>query len=997
MIDYKVNRIYTGGQRGAALLFALGALALFMLLSLAFVAESLMDRKIAANRAAKPMAAVLCESAINHVRALLMHYQVDPDTLKDIDSLDEFRSIGNEAAGDPLGKTQVDLDEFLAGTGRDWSNVVLAPVADTYWKYIKADEPAEVDDAGNVTNNSIITGRYAFSVLGDYSGRYPEIAADTNEPVNWGTHEEYMLLGAPGEIFSAEVRNALADDDEYEDMVNKHMSPIPPAFVDGFVPSAWDSVYDASNKPDMIDIWQRFNLARNDWDTLTVDDLLTADVNAHVNRVYGNTWDSDFEDDAAQLLNNKTKSIVALSHIADDPATFADLATRRRQIAANLIDYSDSDDEPTSDIAPADWSKSNVPEYTGNERTLYIDRMGVALNPDISITSSGNNIGIQCTIEKSIMAGLVDMYDVGTDSDAQYEARIDFGDSTEPMVHITLNDGVPLTVYYTCTYQYYQIFMGWRDAVLGTPDVPEEYVASGLGTALLNVDWGADLPASVTIPFQVGDGDYRAAAVAAKEEYAPTVALGDLLNAVVPLRILEKGHLITRNVNIQVVGVKMAFDVDIDVPVDAVTLKRNGENVDFADTGIRFQGNGTIVFDPTQPGNSYRQSLPFVQAVYGFDARQNLNPGDWWMDTAYFAPAKDGNFPHTYVGDSFGFDTDGIFQNAGNGFANGIGTPVGGSTGTVYPFATIHADRNPQNLSASRDYSRDLEDGDNPADLSTAYIANEPMKHFYELGHIHRGAKWETLNISKVPSFNDETRVDDSRFTVASADGLSYEEGDGWLLDCVTIRPMDDDDLRPDEDEEYFTSVKFFDLNAVSDDTADYAVSSPGDRYFRRIFVHTTAMDDDYEEVASTGDISDSDRDDIAGWLNWVDKPHYMNRSEVLAAFDGNNGLIRELLPNLTEKAVEDKVAADIAMRTVADIDAVPEVMRVLIVAQSIRDLGGDDGSAITINGVSALRGRFDDGADEISGEQRAIVTLVRDAFSGKYIVSKVEYLEEYY
>ena len=108
------------------------------------------------------------------------------------------------------------------------------------------------------------------------------------------------------------------------------MSPIPPAFVDGFVPSAWDSVYDASNKPDMIDIWQRFNLARNDWDTLTVDDLLTADVNAHVNRVYGNTWDSDFEDDAAQLLNNKTKSIVALSHVADDPATFADLAARRR-------------------------------------------------------------------------------------------------------------------------------------------------------------------------------------------------------------------------------------------------------------------------------------------------------------------------------------------------------------------------------------------------------------------------------------------------------------------------------------------------------------------------------------------------------------------------------------------------------------------------------------------------------------------------------------------
>jgi hypothetical protein len=423
-----------------------------------------------------------------------------------------------------------------------------------------------------------------------------------------------MLLGAPGEIFSAEVRNALADDDEYEDMVNKHMSPIPPAFVDGFIPSAWDSGYGASNKPDMIDIWQRFNLARNDWDTLTVDDLLTADVNAHVNKVYGNTWDSDFEDDAAQLLNNKTKSIVALSHVADNPATFADLEARRRQIAANLIDYSDSDDEPTSDILPADWAKDNVPEYTGNERTLYIDRMGVALNPDISITSSGNNIGIQCTIEKSIMAGLVDMYGIGADDDAEYEAVVEFGDSTKPMVNITLNG--PLTVYYTCTYQYYQIFMGWRDAVFGTPDDPEEY-EDLLGTALLNVDWEADLPASVTIPFQVGDGDYRAAAVAAKEEYAPTVPL-DLLYLDVTSRIIREKRHVPMNVNIQVVGVKMAFDVDIDVPVDAVTLKRNGENVDFAYTGIRFQGDGTIVFDPTQPENSYRQSLPFIQAAYGF-------------------------------------------------------------------------------------------------------------------------------------------------------------------------------------------------------------------------------------------------------------------------------------------------------------------------------------------------------------------------------------------
>ena len=997
-MNNKSYKISAGGQQGAALLFALGALALFMLLSLAFVAESLMDRKIAANRAAKPMAAVLCDSAINHVRALLIHYQVDPDTLKDIDSLENFRSIGNEAAGDPLARTQVDLDEFLGGTGRDWSNVFLAPVADTYWKYIKTSEPAEVDDAGNITNNDIIVGRYAFSVLNDYSGRYPEVSADTNDPVNWGTHEEYLLLGAPGTVFSAEVRDSLADYEEYKDVVYKHLSPVPPAFLDGFVPSPWDSTYDSSIKPDMIDIWQRFNLARNDWDTLTVDDLLTVDQSAHVNRVYGNTWDADFEDDAAQLLNNKTKSIVALSHVADDPATFADLEARRRQIAANLIDYSDSDNEPTSDIAPADWSKSNVPEYTGNERTLSLDRLGVAFNPDIVITPSGNtDISIKCNIEKGIMAGLADMYDIGTDDDAVYEAVVEFG-STDPMVHVSLSDSVPVTVYYVHTYEYMAGFFSWYSASIGTAETPEKYTPSDFGLALLNVDWGNSCPASVTIPFAVNGNDYRTAMVAGKEEYSPTVSLGSMLEAVIFARRMENGHFIVRNEMTEIVGIKIGFDVDMKAVVDSVTLKRNGENVDFANLdGKVFEASGTIVFNPEDSGSSYHQSMPYVGAVYGYDARQNLNPGDWWQDDVYCDYRKDGDFPHDETGHSFGFDSNKIFQNAGNGFSAGLGTPSGDAIDTVYSFSEIDPGRNPLNVKgASRDYSRDLANGNNPAALATSHIANAPMKHFYELGYIHRGARWETLNISRVPEFADETAVDDSRFSVASANGLSYEEGDGWLLDCVTIRPMDGD-LEPENDEGYFTSEKFFDLNAASDDTDVYAVTSPGDRYFRRIFVDTDEMDDDYEVVKSKDHIADSDYDRIAGWLNWMNKPHFLNRSEILASFDGNNGLVRAMGLNLDEKIMEDKVAADIAMRTVADIDATPEVMRVLIVAQSIRDVGGDDGSAMTIDGVEALRGRFDDGADEISGEQRAILTLVKDAFSGKYIVSKVEYLEEYY
>ena len=66
-----------------------------------------------------------------------------------------------------------------------------------------------------------------------------------------------------------------------------------------------------------------------------------------------------------------------LRKIAKNKGTFTKIEDRRRQIAANLNDYCDEDSIPTSDKAAADWSNTNSPTYTGNEKTPYINEFAL--------------------------------------------------------------------------------------------------------------------------------------------------------------------------------------------------------------------------------------------------------------------------------------------------------------------------------------------------------------------------------------------------------------------------------------------------------------------------------------------------------------------------------------------------------------------------------------------------------------------------------------------
>ena len=87
---------------------------------------------------------------------------------------------------------------------------------------------------------------------------------------------------------------------------------------------------------------------------------------------------------------------------------------------------------------------------------------------------------------------------------------------------------------------------------------------------------------------------------------------------------------------------------------------------------------------------------------------------------------------------------------------------------------------------------RDNENGtDDEKRLSTAFIRNAPMMSPWEIGLIHRGVKWQTLNIKKAcdPGNNSNaiTLAGHAPTENWTSDGTSYTGGDGAILDQIKM------------------------------------------------------------------------------------------------------------------------------------------------------------------------------------------------------------------
>ncbi|HBM15162.1 MAG TPA: hypothetical protein DD381_02270 [Lentisphaeria bacterium] len=129
----------------------------------------------------------------------------------------------------------------------------------------------------------------------------------------------------------------------------------------------------------MSELYSRFNLGNANWDSLTISDI-----------------------DIPWLQNWKNQG------------GFPSASDAKNQIIANLIDYCDSDDNPTTD-----YSGSNIPTYFGLEKVPYVNEVRIPLSINLEKNGSGNKTWRYHTIsimDPGVEIELVNMYGSVPDS-----------------------------------------------------------------------------------------------------------------------------------------------------------------------------------------------------------------------------------------------------------------------------------------------------------------------------------------------------------------------------------------------------------------------------------------------------------------------------------------------------------------------------------------------------------------------------------------------------
>jgi len=240
----------------------------------------------------------------------------------------------------------------------------------------------------------------------------------------------------------------------------------------------------------------------------------------------------------------------------------------------------------------------------------------------------------------------------------------------------------------------------------------------------------------------------------------------------------------------------------------------------------------------------------------------------------------------------------------------------------------------------------DTETATNPVNISTAYIRNGPPKSLWELGAIHRGEPWKTLNIDK---YND-----------GSNDEI-YGNGDAAILGQVKLEPQTQ------------TRGKF---NA----------NSPQKPAWEAVLAGIT-VGGEYDAPGGGDPISNFNIIDTDGGGPIFDKngtnsgTPFSNRGGIAQAGSLADGTAGSSIDQNTDRTQEEIIGKIANLLTVRQ-----NYFTVIVVGQAIKDVGGIS---------TASYGTFDPDHDQILAEQKIKAVVYRDAFSNELKVERYEFLED--
>ena len=447
--DKKANR----EQSGIALIMALGILSMLIVLALAFASTAITSGKMANYNANTTKARLLAEGAIERVVALANMYNAD-------------------VAASVTPPTGVSIDVSYGESNDNDFIKDLTNDPDVKWTYVTAKENY-YDNAGDPQERDVIIGRYAYIVTGNPTFIDPAAcveqgigARDENGLVEdrLGIYLNEINLGNLGTPMAGSVLTNMSSKQsasgQLPDSTVGTTAPLPGNARWGDLDTMCTLVGIplTGSDYDKCSNWFKFTTAKDEESFYTTDPEIRykrfnlrrfTDGTGGTTGLYDSGTDTNWWDDpdndgvlgsagtdgpdhvnvllsGAPIVNitdsGDTLCVPYLSTLFSNgkannvnKGTFAYQATLAKQIAANLIDYCDTDDVPTSDKEVSTWNYKKTPAYTGNEKTPYINELSTQLDAQCVIVGPDINGNYSYSFTSDVAVGLevIDMYNAG--------------------------------------------------------------------------------------------------------------------------------------------------------------------------------------------------------------------------------------------------------------------------------------------------------------------------------------------------------------------------------------------------------------------------------------------------------------------------------------------------------------------------------------------------------------------------------------------------------
>ncbi len=789
-------------ERGVALIFTLAMLGLLMMMLLAFVGSMSVKKTVSSNAANKTQLNLLVDSAAARAALQMRDLERQGEPLDYAVSNPVSSGSDNESGGAISNDT---LEFTLEGNGNNIDLYKISGmVKDQHGVGVTPEWINITDDP--ITGKKTPVARYAYAVI---PNAYPilNLRALGNEVRIGGALNEFKLSAVDSKFpnFTIDTSSGgessyLTDKESYkilylgDDLENYHSNLLTAYTTIG--DNLVEDVYyykDFSSLPNSgTAILRRYDLGvelKSPSGSLFDSDSVASNERVPL-LLFGNTSSSDDGDmndfttgydtavhykengvDVGEYpQNNKAAEYLPFFRKFDngsEKGTFDDKYQLRNQIAANLIDYMLKEETSvTSDISPekesitwngilgsvseqGSWRldigdttmDKKWPSYTGNKRTLYLNEAGVVVWFKLE-TRADNRL--YYTVHVIPMVELIDIYGLGiTDAESaesvnidemledycmgvsgKVEFRITAGNSSTDLISLDLPD------IYTKPSEYVNI----SDKERGMYFIPK---------------WSSS--EVNTIDNLIGDeheGDF---------EFIPgaspsiNIEISDVKVEITAAKLLKKDN-----------------DGDF-IPVDFAKIEADGDN--------SIEAN-EIYSDSINVINGAHDVTLYASA-YTNDPRQNLNKDDWDNKRARFISGTPIGSGYTDI-DSFKEDED---EEDSNNSATSFGKV------NPHDYEDIDSEKK-DSESGIKEAVGDNSTGEweiaavfkalpDERPISTAFIRQAPMESLWELGFIHRGIKWQTINLKAVQTSPD--------WDISTFSDSSYEKGDAEILDMVCL------------------------------------------------------------------------------------------------------------------------------------------------------------------------------------------------------------------